>query len=141
MDPYSKFATINTFSSGRVTDMLADRYSMTCAFFEPDPTHTRVVKAWIGTHMFPKSNGEIIGARDITAAGEAANYSIEFSGIFQYGLGVNRFCQQLLDTIDITGASPYTMPSFINAVSADVAATNVGYVSSVRNTANGAVSL
>lgn len=142
MDPYSKFATVNTLGgAGRVTDMLADRYSMTCAFIEPDPTHTKVVKAWLGTGMYPKSNGEIIGSRDITAAGEAANYSIEFTGIYQYGLGVNRFCQSLLDSIDITGASPYTMAPFIDKISNDVAATNIGYTSNIASTAKGAVSL
>ena len=142
MDPYSKFATINTLGTGkRVTDMLADRYSMTCAFIEPDPTHTRVVKAWLGTGMYPKSNGEIVGSRDLTAGGEASNYSIEFTGIYQFGLGVNRFCQTLLDNIDITGASPYTMAPFIDRISNDVLATNVGYTSSVSKTARGAVSL
>lgn len=142
MDPYSKFATINTLTTGpRVTDMLADRYSMTVAFIEPDPTHTTVVKAWLGTHMFPKSNGEIVGSRDITAGGEQSNYSIEFSGIYQYGLGVNKFCQKILDNIDITGASPYTMASFIDGISADVAATNIGYTSSVTNVVNDEVTL
>lgn len=142
MDPYSKFATIATHGNrGRVTDMLADRYSMTCAFIEPDPVHNRVVKAWLGTGMYPKSNGEIIGSRDLTAGGEAANYSIEFAGIYQYGAGVNRFCQKLLDSIDITGASPFGMAPFIDKVSEDVLATSVGYNSSVRNVAHNAVAL
>lgn len=142
MDPYSKFATINTLRQGtRVTDMLADRYSMTVAFIEPDPSHTTVVKAWLGTGMYPLSNGEIIGSRDITAGGEQSNYSIEFAGVYQYGLGVNQFCQKLLSSIDITGASPYTMASFIDGISADVAATNVGYSSSVANTRNNEISL
>lgn len=141
-DPHSQFATVNTLTgTARVTDMLADRYSMTCLFIEPDPTHTKVVKAWLGTGMYPKGNGEIIGSRDITSAGEAANYTIELAGIYQYGLGVNRLAQKLLNTIDITGASPFTMSAFINDLSADVQATYKGYKANVRETAAGAVSL
>lgn len=141
-DPYSKFATVNTLDgTKKVTDMLMDRYSMSCAFFEPDPTHTHVVKSWVGTGMFPKSNGEIIGTRDITAGGENSNYSIEFAGVYEYGLGTNAFCQHLLDGMNITGASPYTMASFINKISEDVLATDVGYTSNIAATAKGAVSL
>lgn len=142
MDPYSKYATINTLTTGpRVPDMLADRYSMTCLFIEPDPSHTTVVKAWLGTGMFPKSGVEITGSRDLTAAGEQMNYSISFTGIYQYGLGVNQFAQKILDNISITDASPYTMAAFIDGISADVAATSVGYTSSVANTANDEIDL
>ena len=142
MDPYSKFATINTLNQDKkIGDMLADRYSMTVAYIEPDPTHTRVVKAWIGTGQFPRTGGEIIGARDITAGGEATNHSIEFTGIYQFGLGVNRFCQTLLDNIDITGAQPYTMDSFIQGISEDVKATERGYATNVDDIARNAVGL
>lgn len=142
MDPHSKFATMSTFGNrSRITDMLADRYSMTCAFIEPDPVHNKVVKAWLGTGMYPKSNGEIIGSRDLTAAGEPANYSIEFAGIYQYGSGVNRFCQTLLDAIDITGAAPFGMAPFIDKVSNEVLATSAGYTSNVAAVAKDGVQL
>lgn len=141
-DPDSQYATVNTLSgTARVTDMLADRYSMTCAFFEPDPSHTRVLKAWIGTGMYPKTSGEIIGTRDITAGGEASNYTIDFAGIYQTGLGVNNACQALLEAMDITGASPYAMAPFISEIAADVKATNVGYASNIADTARGAVAI
>ena len=141
-DPDSQYATVNTLSgTNRVSDMLADRYSMTCAFIEPDQVHNKVVKAWIGTGMYPKTSGEIIGTRDITSGGEASNYTIAFAGIYQTGLGVNRMCQSLLDAMDITGASPYTMAPFIEEISADLRATNVGYSSNIADTARGAVSL
>lgn len=141
-DPYSKFATINTLAGNlRVGDMLADRYSMTIALIEPDPTHTRVVKAALLTGMYPLSAGEVVMARDITAGGENVNYSIEFPAIVQYGLGVNRMCQTLLDNIDITGASPFTMSPFIEEISADVLATARSYNQSVENTKNPLVTL
>ena len=132
MDPASKFANIATFSGKRPSDMLADMYAMTCAFIEPDPTHTKVMKSWLVTNMWPKGTGEITGRRDLTAQGEAVTYDVGFTGIAQYGLGVDAFSQRLLDGINITGANPYNRAAFIDKISADILATKKGYENNVE---------
>ena len=54
-DPDTKYALVGTLEGDYPSDMLADNYSMSCLFFEPDPTHRRVVKSWVTTNMWPVS--------------------------------------------------------------------------------------
>ena len=116
MDPDTKFANIGTLAPEAVPkDMLADWYSCTCLFFEPDPTHRKVIKAWLVTNMFPKSTGDIVGKRELTSASELLDLSIEFTGIAQYNLGTINFAQKLLDNINITNANPYLQKAFLDA--------------------------
>lgn len=131
MDPHSKFAGIAS-TGQRPADMLADMYSATMAFIEPDPTHTRVMKSWLVTNMYPLRTGPIEGRRDLTQAGEAPTYDVEFTGIAQYGLGVDAFSQRLLDGINITGANPHLRPAFVQNIGADILATRKGYENGVE---------
>lgn len=128
MDPETKFALAGTLNnSNSVDDLLADWYSATCLFFVPDPLHKKVDKAWITTNMYPLSTGDITAKRDLTAAQEMLTLDIEFTGISQYGLGVQHFAQQILDRINTTHADPFMKPSYVDKVSADVDAINNGY--------------
>jgi hypothetical protein len=128
MDPETKFALLGTMGNANVSDLLADWYSATCLFMEPDPIHKKVQKAWITTNMFPKGTGDITAKRDLTSAQEILTLDIDFTGISQTGIGVVSFAQQILDNINITNADPFMRPSFIDGVSADVAAqANAGY--------------
>lgn len=122
MNPDSKTANIGTLETNFPRDMLADQYSMTCIFIEPDPTHRKVVKSWLTTNMYPLSTGDIIGKRDISANGETTSLSIGFTGFSQYNLGSNILAQKLLDNINITNANPYLRPAFIDAINATVQA-------------------
>ena len=126
MDPDAKYALAGVLGQPP-EDLLADWYSMTCLFLEPDATHRKVVQAWVTTNMFPKSNGEVTGKRDLTSASELNTLSIEFTGISQYGLGVNVFAQNILDQINIKNADPYMRPSFIQSITPDVEAASRGY--------------
>lgn len=139
MDPDTKYALAATLGQ-KPEDMLADWYSMTCLFIEPDPTHQKVTQAWVTTNMFPKSNGEIVGKRDLTSASEVLNLTIEFTGLSQYGAGVNKFAQTILDRINLNNADPFMRPSFIQDDSADVKAANIGYESVVEDIGSNAVS-
>jgi len=130
MDPETKYALLGTMGKSEVKDLLADWYSATCLFMQPDPMHKKIDKAWITTNMFPLANGDITGKRDLTASQEMLTLDIEFSGISQYGLGVNQFAQTILDSINTTNADPFMRPAFVNKISADVAAANTnGYKS------------
>ena len=64
-DPETKYANIATITGRGPTDMLLDRYSMTCLFIEPDPTHRYALDAWVTTNMFPKGTGAISAKRDL----------------------------------------------------------------------------
>ena len=138
MDPETKYALVGTLEN-KPDDMLADWFSMSCLFFEPDPTHRKVVQAWVTTNMYPKETGEIIGKRDLTSASEVLTLTIPFTGISQYGLGVNLFAQKILDTINHTNANPYLRPSFIQDISSDVSAATEGYKKGIEDLAASAV--
>jgi hypothetical protein len=122
MDPYSKVPDIATLEGERPSDLLSDMYSATMLFFEPDPTHTKVAKAWLCCNMYPSETGEISGKRDLTSAGELAELTIKFSAVTQTGLGVRAFAQKLLDNINFTNANPYVQNAFVQDISADVSA-------------------
>ena len=126
MDPDTKYPAITTLADVP-PDMLADMYSATMLFVEPDPTHSKVMKAWLVTNMFPKSSGEISGRRDLTQANEQKSYDIPYTGIAQSGVGVNAFAQRLLDGINKTGASPYLRPAFVQEIQADILASKKSY--------------
>jgi hypothetical protein len=139
MDPDTKFAMAGTLPGSKPADMLADWYSMTCLFIEPDPTHQRVVKAWVITNMMPKSDGEVIGKRDLTSASELSNLTIEFTGIAQYNLGTKVFAQNILDTINITNANPNLRPSFVQGIDALSGSATIGYKSEAENIGSTAI--
>ena len=139
MDPNTKFANVATLSGEQPTDMLADQYAATMIFIEPDPTHNKVIKSWLVTNMWPQGTGEITGRRDLTAASEPITYDINFSGIAQYGLGVDAFAQKLLDGIKITGANPYNRAAFVDAITSDILATKKSYSDSIGVIKAGAV--
>ena len=141
-DPETKYANIATVNGRGPKDMLMDRYSMTMLFIEPDPTHRYVLQAWLTTNMFPKGTGTIEAKRDLTSPGEILSLDIEFTGVSQYGAGVNKFAQTILDSINITGANPYLRRAFINRISEDVSAVGDGigsYDLGVQNTAKDSV--
>ena len=133
MDPDSKVPGILTNSNlagvgfSKPTDLLPDFYSMTVLFFEPDPTFSKVQRAWLVGNMYPNTAGEDTGRRDKTQDGETVSLSIEFSGIQQVGLGVNRFAQGILDSMNLTGTNPNLAPSFVSQISSDVLASAYGY--------------
>jgi len=139
MDPDTKYALVGTLSGQKPDDMLADWYSASVLFLEPDPTHKKIVKSWVTTNFFPKETGEIIGKRDLTSASEVLNLTVGFSGISQYGLGTNIFAQKILDTINMTNANPYLRPSFISDITSDVAAATEGYKKNVEDLGSKAV--
>lgn len=139
MDPASKYPNVVTLSGSKPTDMLADQYAATMIFIEPDATHSKVVKSWLCTNMFPMASGEIVGRRELTAAGELTTYDINFTAITQYGVGVDLLAERLLAGINITGANPYQRPAFLDAIDADVLAARKGYQSQVETLGDEAI--
>lgn len=141
MDPETKVAEIATLTGSAPTDMLADMYSATMLFIEPDPTHTQVVKSWLITNMMPKTSGQITGHRDLTQALEAVTHDIEFTGIAQVGNGVDDFAQTILSGISLSGANPYQRPAFVQQISSEVLATDRSYKQGVETLGQAALPL
>lgn len=127
MDPDTKVPNIATLVGNIPTDMLADISTMTCLFFEPDPTHQFVNKAWLCANMFPKTAGDVTGKRDLTSAMDTLELNIEFSALTQTGLGVRNLAQTIFDSMTFTNANPNLAPAFLQGVEADVLAQGVGY--------------
>jgi len=134
MDPDSQVPGISLRGGQGPTDLLPDVYSMTVLFFEPDPTFTKVQRAWLIGNMYPMSAGEDTGRRDKTQDGETVTLSIEFTGLQQVGLGVNQFAQKILDSMNKTGTNPNLAPAFVNTVDPTVAAA-MGYTEQVNKAA------
>lgn len=132
MDPDSKVPGITTLGGTTVTDLLPDVYSMTVLFFEPDPTFTKVQRAWLIGNMYPTTGGEDTGRRDKTQDGEQLVLSIPFTGIQQVGYAINQFAQRILDEMTKTGTNPNLAPAFINTVDANVLVSQFGYVEKVN---------
>lgn len=140
MNPESKVADIATIGGiTKPTDMLADMYSMACLFVEPDPTHTKVVKSFLCTNMFPMNSGELTGRRELSAAGEPVTYDIPFTAITQFGPGVDTMAQSILDSISIENANPALRAALVKEIAADVKSLNNGYKAGVETLANSAI--
>ncbi len=136
MDPITKYPLVISNENGRKpTDLLPDYTGMTVLFFEPDPTHTKVLEAWLCTNMMPKTSGEITGRRDLTQGGESLDYSVEFTALTQHGFGVVRFAQRLLDGMNLNGMNPNLQRSFVDTIVADVTAAGKGYTESMADNA------
>lgn len=140
MDPETKYALLGTMGKSEVKDMLADWYTATCIFIVPDPLHKTVDKAWLTTNMMPQGTGEITAKRDLTTSQEMLTLDIEFTGISQVGMGVNKFAQDLLNKMSIQNADPFMRSAFTNKIAADVDAVNtVGYKAGTEQLAKSAV--
>ena len=138
-DPDTKVANINTVPGVRPTDMLADMHSATMLFFEPDPTHTKVLKAWLSTNMYPLATGDITAKRELSAQMESGDFSVEFTAISQSSLGVRMFAQALLNSINFTNANPNLAPAFVGELDANVLAANTGYAANAEALGEAAV--
>lgn len=142
MDPHSKYPNVITLADGvKPKEWTTDMYTATMMFIETDPTHTTVVKSWLVTNMFPLSDGGVTARREMAAAGEVVTMDITFTGVAQYGFGVDKFAQELLDGISTVGANPQARAAFIDKISADVLRAKEGYEPGVETLGSTSVKL
>lgn len=139
MNPDSKIPGIATLTGTKPDDLLADMYSASGIFIEPDPTGRKVVQSWLATNMFPKGTGAIEGKRDLTTAMEIPSLTIPFSSICSYNLGSNVLAQRLLDGISLNNANPNLRTAFISGISADANTTATGYQKGIDTLASAAL--
>lgn len=144
MDPQSKVPQIlnrTDLPAGTVLDFLPDMVSFTVLFFEPNPTYTKVDKAWLMANMMPKTMPPVEGHRDLTSPMDMTEFPIEFTHVAQVGEGVNQLAQSILDTITLTGANPNMRAAFVSAIDPNVQASLTGYKESVDAIAQAATSV
>lgn len=146
-DPETGFSLLTTLANGQQlpSDYLADWYTMSMAFIEPDPTHTRCLKCWICSNMMPDGTGEIIGKRDLTAPGEISTLTVKFTALTQFNLGTLAYGQAILNEINLRNANPNLRPPFINRDNANLGVGTAGgsgdgYSNGIKDLANQAVS-
>lgn len=138
-DPDNKIPMINTLTTVRPNDMLADMSSATMLFIEPDPTHSKVNKSWLGTNMRPRGTGAIEGRKDLTAAGDLSEIDIGFTGVYQSGVGVDLFAQAILNSLNMNNANPNLRTAFAQGIASDVYVTGRGLAGNMNDLAGTAI--
>lgn len=136
MHPETKIPLTATLAGGGPTDNLANWYSGTVAFIEPDPTGKRALRTWISTNVWPQGTGAVEGKMDKTSALSIKELSLEFTSLTFINEGTRAYGQELLDGINTTYANPQLRASFIKSISPDVAAVTSGYAESVTSVAD-----
>lgn len=109
MDPDTKTPLISRFFK-KISDVgnmyTPDFYSSTILYIEPDITNKVVNDAWLCTNVFPKSNGERTGKRDIKSGGEKVELSIDFSSITTNTESVLRLADTILANLTVLNKIP-----------------------------------
>lgn len=135
MDPTTKAPGIIA-TGKRPPDLLPDYSGATMLFFEPDPTFTKVSKAWLCTNMRPNNQvAENTGRRDLTQGGESVDYSVEFTALTQVGSRVTAFAQQRLAAMSLNGMNPNFQNAFVSAIDPYVRDSDNGYAEQLRKVA------
>ena len=121
MDPNTKYPRV--IAAGvRPADLLPDYYGCTLLNVEPDPTGTRVVRAWLTTNVYPLDGVTVEGSRDITQDKNEAEYTCRLAGLTQFGEGVDNFAQLMLNSLNLTGLNANTQQAFVQSIDANVSA-------------------
>lgn len=135
MNPETKYASISTVAGTDAYDSMPDMYSMSMLFIEPDANHRKVVQAWIGINMWPKESGDNTAKHDKDNPSEIRELNIPFTGVYQYGTGVDWFAQQYLDSINLIGANEFNQQAALTGIDALVAQARTSYIDTVKNVA------
>lgn len=130
--PETQTALVGTMGASEPKDMLADWYTASAIFIEPDRTHRKVHKSWVGTNLFPQTTGEIVGSRDLQSAKELKEFDVNFGGIFQFNMGTDIFAQTILDQVNYNRANPHYERSFIRDIDSNVQAADRGYFEGIE---------
>lgn len=137
-EPITKQPGIVTLTDD-VEDQLADVYSFTTLYIEPDPLRRHVVEAWLCTNMFPQSTGSLESQLDFEGGQDVPEINVEFAAIPVVSQGVRDFAQSLLDEINYTQAGPMQRPAFLDKIDSDVTSVDQGYRESIAAAADSGI--
>lgn len=142
MDANSKYPTI--IAEGfqqKITTFLADMTRFVTLYIEPDRTGQYVVDAYLCANMFPQSAGDRESSRELTAAKQGRDITIEFTALTQRGYGVIALAQKMLDAINYRGANPQYQPAAVSTIDSNISAMKSGYTDQVHRLGNQSIAL
>lgn len=117
-------------NSNKYFDYLPDFNTMSVLFIEPDPFQRRVIDAYLCVNMMPNGSGDTEGSKEMGAAMQNRDITVEFTAITMQSMGVNQFAQALLDELNYSGLNPQNRRSAIEHVHANIVAQSM----EVKNT-------
>lgn len=135
-DPQTNQPGIMNIVEQAPTDHLADFYTFTVLYIEPDPLRNKVLDAWLVTNMAPSTITELESTMDVAGGKEVPEISVEFTGIPYMNDGVTAVAQEILDQINYVNAGPQQRPAFIDKIGADIKAAQSGYVEDIAAAAD-----
>lgn len=128
MDPNTKRPRVLSISN-EVVDLLPDKTSMTCLYFDTDRTFRNVSEAWLITDMRPENGTVVEGTTDIAAGSETLEHSLSFNGFQMVGQHVLALAQRELDRLNEAGLpNPDLAPAIMDERSPAMKTAETGYV-------------
>lgn len=135
-DPQTNHPGIMSLVEEVPVDQLADFYSFTTLYIEPDPLRNKVLDSWLVTNMYPSSVSELESKLDVAGGVEVPEISTEFNGIPYMNDGVTTLSQEILDQINYVNAGPQQRAAFLDKIGADIKAAQSGYVEDIKAAAD-----
>lgn len=140
-DANTGVANINTLASSTRTDMLADVYTGTILFIEPNPCFAEPCDAVLCCNVFPKGPGDRTMSREMGAASDKQTLNIEWACIAQRGYGVLKLAREVMATMNIAGANPTMAVPLVSQASADAQSARRSFEQGITTLANSQVSV
>lgn len=140
-DPVTTQPGIMNLGFGVPTDLMADMYSFTMLFIEPDPLKRFVVEAWLINGMWPTTSGVLESQFDPTAGADVPEISIEFKGTPVSTYAIRQLAQAKLDEMNWLNAGHQHQPAWVTGPTADVARAEGGWKEGVDNSAQSGIAL
>lgn len=141
-NPQTKYANVTQFDQARRPDnLLADYRGATILYFEPDPTLSRIQKAWMQFNSWPMAGIPFTSQGDKISGGELLEHTLGMTGITMTSLGINKFAERFLTGLTLQNSNPALAPATVSAVQADLLAAKVGDEDNIRRAAEEHVSI
>lgn len=110
---------------------LANMYTFTTLYYEPDPTFTYPTNAWLCTNMQPREVSGIIGKAEKGGGSSIEPLNIEFTSATLIGEGVYNLAKAYMDGINLQNLRPLALQPYVNGIDPNVSAAVIGLASEV----------
>jgi len=121
-------------------DYDATFYGATVLYVEPDPTMTEVVSAYLCTNMFPTATPPWENRKDASQLGQNIDMNIEFTATTDVSIGTMLYARQFLQSLNLAGMNPNETELWLEGISADVKAADMGIAEQLEEGASSRIS-